>query len=424
MEDDLHCVEAYLAAGGDPARALQPHELPLLDRASAFDAGHTLVHLAIRFRRQRILSALLARISGPPALKRAPSHVAPDLAAAIRRQLAAAVCAAPGPFPCRYLDDAGTFTLPAELDDLPPAVRDTLLAELLDRDAARALAAEPALALAEALGARLQPLWNRSAGDCLPDALCQAAYGVADRGNLLRAALADALRTRATAAALYARWAAWERLQAAALHYAPEEAQLRAEWARLAAAAARPGAALRQLHVFALAHVLRRPVLVYGADVVDSFRGEALGYARFRGVYLPLLWEPAFCSDAPLCLAYTRGHFSALVPVAPRPGGRAPALPLTDAAGKLLPVHFLSAAELADEEAEVRRWLRVVACGAVLAAATRPAPRPLLQAQMLEEWLNYYRRLAQQTRGPFPPRLPAHAPAHADYSSDADTDDE
>lgn len=35
------------------------------------------------------------------------------------------------------------------------------------------------------------------------------------------------------------------------------------------------------------------------------------------GVYLPLLWESAFCSRDPLILGYTRGHFTALIPVEP-----------------------------------------------------------------------------------------------------------
>lgn len=182
--------------------------------------------------------------------------------------------------------------------------------------------------------------------------MCQAAYGVFDRHNTLRGALAESLA--AAQCGLYARWATWERLQAARLHYAPSEAQLRAEWARLAAAAARPGAALQQLHVWALAHVLRRPLLVYGEDVVSSFRGDALGYARFRGLYLPLLCDEQQCSKAPLALAYTRGHFSALVPLDPappyiRPADAPPAtafLPLTDLDGKLLPVHFLTCEEV------------------------------------------------------------------------------
>lgn len=56
VEGEAARVDAYLAQGGDPARALAPHEVALLDRASAFDAGHTLVHLAIRYRRPRTLT--------------------------------------------------------------------------------------------------------------------------------------------------------------------------------------------------------------------------------------------------------------------------------------------------------------------------------------------------------------------------------
>lgn len=95
------------------------------------------------------------------------------------------------------------------------------------------------------LGSRLYALWNRSAGDCLPDALCQAAYGVFDRHNTLRAALADTLAHAHRS--LYERWQAWERFQASLLAYAPEEAQLRAEWARLTQAATRPGTPLHQV---------------------------------------------------------------------------------------------------------------------------------------------------------------------------------
>jgi len=36
-------------------------------------------------------------------------------------------------------------------------------------------------------------LWNRSAGDCLLDSAMQATWGVFDRDNILRRALADTL---------------------------------------------------------------------------------------------------------------------------------------------------------------------------------------------------------------------------------------
>ncbi|CAB3257579.1 unnamed protein product [Arctia plantaginis] len=434
VEGEARCVEAYLASGGDTARALTPPEVALLNRASAFDAGHTLVHLAIRFQRQDILSTLLSRISGGgPGLKRSPSYIAPDLASGIRRHIASCIRYKKGSFPCRYINEFCTFYLPAEIEELPAPIQEQLFSELLDRDAQQTLEADPplinwSLELTVRLGSRLYALWNRSAGDCLPDAVCQAAYGVFDRHNTLRTALAESLQHAQRS--FYARWATWERAQAARLQYAPEDAQLRAEWTRLAAAAARPGAALQQLHVWALAHVLRRPLVVYGEDVVNSFRGDALGYARFRGLYLPLLCDADSCCKSPLALAYTRGHFSALVALDPappyiRPADAPPAtafLPLTDCDGKLMPVHFLTCDEMSDPEAVVRRWVSAcVTGGGVLAARQALHARPLLQAQMLEEWLNHYRRLAQQTRGPFPPRLQA---ASAEFSSDADTDEE
>ena len=70
------------------------------------------------------------------------------------------------------------------------------------------------------------------------------------------------------------------------------------------------------------------------------------------GVYLPLLWESSFCWKTPIALAYTRGHFSALVPlctVALQPQDdscHVTYLPLVDSAGRLLCVHYLSEQEV------------------------------------------------------------------------------
>lgn len=80
------------------------------------------------------------------------------------------------------------------------------------------------------------------------------------------------------------------------------------------------------------------------------------------GVYLPLLWEQAFCVRTPIALGYTRGHFSALVPLEPysRLDTRPPTqhgnlgsdqmqstfLPLMDRDRKLLPIHFLTESEV------------------------------------------------------------------------------
>ncbi len=55
------------------------------------------------------------------------------------------------------------------------------------------------LELTDRLGTHLYALWNRAQGDCLLDAVLQAAYGVFDTDNMLRQALADSLRDAETA---------------------------------------------------------------------------------------------------------------------------------------------------------------------------------------------------------------------------------
>lgn len=151
-------------------------------------------------------------------------------------------------------------------------------------------------------------LWNRSAGDCLLDSCMQASWGVFDRDNILRRALSDSMHQCGNL--FYPRWKEYEMLQAALLHFTLEETQWEEDWATLLTLASQPGASLEQLHIFVLAHIFRRPIIVYGVKYVKSFRGEDIGYARFEGLYLPFLWEQSFCIRSPLALGYTRGSYN------------------------------------------------------------------------------------------------------------------
>lgn len=47
VDNNYIAVEEYLACGGSPARALNSNEVLLLNRSSAFDVGHTLIHLYV-----------------------------------------------------------------------------------------------------------------------------------------------------------------------------------------------------------------------------------------------------------------------------------------------------------------------------------------------------------------------------------------
>lgn len=138
------------------------------------------------------------------------------------------------------------------------------------------------LEITSRLGSRLMVLWNRSAGDCLLDSCMQASWGVFDRDNVLRRALSESLHQ--CAHLFYSRWREYEMLQAALLNFTLEEAQWEDDWQQLLSLAGQPGASLEQLHIFVLAHIFRRPIIVYGVKYVKSFRGEDIGYARFEGI--------------------------------------------------------------------------------------------------------------------------------------------
>jgi ubiquitin thioesterase ZRANB1 len=277
-------------------RALTPNEVLLLNRSSAFDVGHTLVHLAIRFHREELLPRLLAQISSsdPSGIKCVPSYIAPDLAADIRRHFTATLRIRKAPFNCHYVNEHATFSLPAEIEELPVTVQEQLYDELLDKDAQQQLENPPpalnwSMEVISRLGSRLMVLWNRSAGDCLLDSCMQATWGVFDKDNLLRRALSDSLHQCGNV--FYPRWKEYEMIQAALLHFTLEEAQWEEDWATLLSLASQPGASLEQLHIFVLAHIFRRPIIIYGVKNVKSFRGEDIGFARFEGEFFALFVE-------------------------------------------------------------------------------------------------------------------------------------
>jgi OTU domain-containing protein 7 len=72
---------------------------------------------------------------------------------------------------------------------------------------------------------------------------------------------------------------------------------------------------LEELHVFVLAHVLRRPIIVVADTILKDSNGDALAPIPFGGIYLPLECSPIDCHRSPLLLTYDAAHFSALVPM-------------------------------------------------------------------------------------------------------------
>lgn len=74
-------------------------------------------------------------------------------------------------------------------------------------------------------------------------------------------------------------------MQATNMQFTLDEDQWDQDWASVLSLASQSGASLEQMHVFALAHIIRRPIIIYGVKFVRSYRGETLGLARFQGNY-------------------------------------------------------------------------------------------------------------------------------------------
>ncbi|EHB04961.1 OTU domain-containing protein 7A [Heterocephalus glaber] len=242
---------------------------------------------------------------------------------------------------------------------------------------------------------RLLPLATTGDGNCLLHAASLGMWGFHDRDLVLRKALYTMMRTGAEREALKRRWR-WQQTQQnkeSGLVYTEEEWER--EWTELLKlASSEPRThfsknggsgggvdnsedpvyeSLEEFHVFVLAHILRRPIVVVADTMLRDSGGEeergsslALGPEAscfmiktqmllqtladvsrafapipFGGIYLPLEVPPNRCHCSPLVLAYDQAHFSALVSMEQRDQQREQAvIPLTDSEHKLLPLHF------------------------------------------------------------------------------------
>ena len=232
----------------------------------------------------------------------------------------------------------------------------------------------------------------------------------------------------------YERWKEAEQLLSQTQGFTLDDEQLQQDWSAIVALADQKGKSLEQTHVFTLAHILRRPIIVYGVKMVKNFRGENLGLANFEGVYLPLLWESSFCSKMPIALGYTRGHFSALVSIIGSLESQDASmwlntksydshmtyLPLVNREGNLLPVHFLTELEVCvftsyiqlsvlfylvqvgNEEKLLNEYCDCHVTKGGTLVAKQEIPRwhqSALVSQLIDSWLEQYRGMDDPHRG-------------------------
>ncbi|XP_038167433.1 OTU domain-containing protein 7B isoform X2 [Arvicola amphibius] len=210
---------------------------------------------------------------------------------------------------------------------------------------------------------RLLPLATTGDGNCLLHAASLGMWGFHDRDLVLRKALYALMEKGLEKEALRRRWR-WQQTQQnkeSGLVYTEDEWQK--EWNELIKlASSEPRMhlgtngtsgggvesseepvyeSLEEFHVFVLAHVLKRPIVVVADTMLRDSGGEAFAPIPFGGIYLPLEVPASQCHRSPLVLAYDQAHFSALVSMEQKDSAKEQAvIPLTDSEHKLLPLHF------------------------------------------------------------------------------------
>ncbi|CAO4359821.1 unnamed protein product [Caenorhabditis nigoni] len=246
-----------------------------------------------------------------------------------------------------YLPDFGGF---------PNEFRTFLEKDLIETQTQKRLEASRHLNWWHQFGQKLYPLSTTGDGNCLLHAASLGMWGVHDRQLSLRETLYELLTNGARREAIRRRWKWVEHHlnQSNDLALTLSENEWQLEWnVVLGLSSPLPRKqddngsnstdqiyeSLEAIHVFALAHVLKRPIVVVSDTILRNAKGEELSPVAFGGIYLPLECRPSQCHRSPLVLCYDSAHFSPLVLMRTETNNKQ-IIPIIDVNRNLLPVHF------------------------------------------------------------------------------------
>ncbi|KAH7643786.1 otu and uba-like domain-containing protein [Dermatophagoides farinae] len=269
-----------------------------------------------------------------------------------------------------------TFTLP-DIHRHEDEFYEFLRKDLIEKSAKASLESSKRLNWWSDICHRLYPLVTTGDGNCLLHAASLGMWGFHDRGLILRKALHLMLANSSYTQAFYRRWRWQTHFQNSKAGLSLSEHEWEKDWdsiVRLASTEPRSknydssnemtGAggkkapqdeyeeksyiyeSLEEIHIFVLAHVLRRPIIVIADTMLKDSKGEAFFPILLGGIYLPLECPDDCLMKSPLCLTFDAAHFSALVamniesPLINSKECLPWAIPLMDVDHNVLPLHF------------------------------------------------------------------------------------
>ncbi|XP_051880561.1 tumor necrosis factor alpha-induced protein 3 isoform X2 [Pristis pectinata] len=209
-----------------------------------------------------------------------------------------------------------------------PQFRTMIQETLLDRAQQNALQGDRNLNWCREVK-KLVPLKTNGDGNCLLHAASQFMWGIQDIDLTLRKTLWETL-TETDTRNFKLRWqiesVRLQEFEATGLRY--DTKNWEEEWKKVVKMASVTSNSdqrglsydsLEEIHIFVLANILRRPIIVIADRVLRSFdNNTSLAPLHFGGIYLPLHWPAHECYKYPIVLGYDMQHFSPLVAIKDR----------------------------------------------------------------------------------------------------------
>ena len=127
-----------------------------------------------------------------------------------------------------------------------------------------------------------------------------------------------------------------------------------------------PYKSLEEIHIFVLANILHRTIVILSEDVIRTIDGNSISPNNVGGIYLPTLCYPCDCVKSPITLCYSDNHFTPLISMedlvvdSPLVERAVHAVPLVTVLLEQLPVHFLSRNEEANIPDLLNQYLELM----------------------------------------------------------------
>ena len=120
---------------------------------------------------------------------------------------------------------------------------------------------------------------------------------------------------------------------------------------------------LEEIHIFVLANILRRPIIVLAEPLIRSVYGSTVAPNNCGGIYMPLLLPPGDCVKTPIVLGFESNHFAPFVGGGIQDDRRATtqdAVPVVTNNLEPLHIHFLSSQEEQQATGLLTNYLNLV----------------------------------------------------------------